>query len=40
MPLFQKDPEKVEEKIRQACDERNEKYIDKCLKQGKAMLIK
>lgn len=40
MALFQKDPEKIEEKIRQACDERNEKYIDKCMKQGKAMLIK
>lgn len=40
MPLFQKDPEKIEEKIRQACDERNDKYIQKCMKQGKAMLIK
>ncbi len=41
MPLFRKnDPEKLEEKIRAACDERNEKYLDKCMKQGKAMLLK
>ena len=40
MPLFQRDPEKIEDRIRRACDEHDEKYLDKCFKKGKAMLIK
>ena len=39
MGLFAKDPEKEIERLRRACDERDEKYIDKCLKRGKESLI-
>ena len=35
MGLFAKDPEKEIERLRRACDERDEKYIDKCLKRGR-----
>ena len=40
MALFAKDPEKELERLRRACDERDEKYIDKCLKRGKESLIR
>ena len=40
MGLFAKDPEKEIERLRRACDERDEKYIDKCLKRGKDSLIR
>lgn len=40
MGLFAKDPEKELERLRRACDERDEKYIDKCLKRGKESLIR
>ena len=39
MGLFAKDPEKEIERLRRACDGRDEKYIDKCLKRGKESLI-
>ena len=40
MGLFAKDPEKELDRLRRACDERDEKYIDKCLKRGKDSLIR
>ncbi len=39
MPLFKKKSESAEERLRRACDERDEKYIDKAMKKGKASLL-
>ena len=39
MPLFKKSTESAEERLRRACNERDEKYIDKAMKKGKASLI-
>ncbi len=39
MPLFEKSKLTQEEKIRRACDEGDDKYIAKCMKKGKALLL-
>ena len=39
MPLFGNTKLTQEEKIRKACDEGDEKYIQKCMKKGKALLL-
>ena len=39
MPFFDKPKLTQEEKIRRACDEGDDKYIQKCMKKGKALLL-